>query len=657
MTRAAISAALFAAYALCVWVSAYKGMRGDDVAGLVSVLLMLAGAGGLVYAALLRRRVSLGQYAPAAAVALAISGLSLGTLSAGESQVGIVAGLLVGVVAAVVAARSAKRRRGRVKTIFISYRRADSSLIVPRIAARLAERFGETNIFRDVVSIELGGHFRDIITDAVNHADALLAVMGEQWLTLADDRGQRRLDSPDDLVRLEIETGLRNRNILVVPLAVGGADIPAAEDLPPSLRELALRNGGVIRDTAEFDGDLARLITGLEQGSVTPWSRAASERMNWRRVAAAVTILALPLGGIGLEAGTRDYRRAAAAALSPDATMVATAYGIGLGARTAVRIWNANTGELIHQSRLDLPRVWTLAWSPAGRELAVGAHDGTMLIMATDTWQELPRLTDHSGMLQQISWRGDGAWVASGDETGTIHQWNLRTGAHVATPIHSREIPAVQWSPEGGRLASGSWDHSVAVTEARTGKLLYRIEKHRSFVDKVAWSSDGALLASGSLEAPFLGLRDSRKPDEWKELTGHSNSIAALAWSPTAPLLASASRDDSVRVWDASGAAVRALGGVDGTSDVSWSPDGTRLAVAGQATLAIWDAQTWRRMGRWTAHAGDYEVRILGWSRDSTRIVTVGAFEGEVKTWNVADGGLAATTRVGILQALRDMLF
>lgn len=205
---------IFAAYAIAVWVTAYQGMDGDDVSGLVSVILLFGGAFVLVYVVFLRRTVTSSVYAPAMAITLGLLGLSFGTASIGEERVGMIAGLAAGSLAAAVATVFAKRRRRRPKTIFLSYRREDSGYIIEPIAAKLAARFGEENIFRDVVSIELGAHFRAVIADAVNHSDALIAVIGERWLSLTNESGQRRLDVPDDLVRIEIETALNNAKVL-----------------------------------------------------------------------------------------------------------------------------------------------------------------------------------------------------------------------------------------------------------------------------------------------------------------------------------------------------------------------------------------------------------------------------------------------------------
>src|SRR5262249_1919450 len=90
----------------------------------------------------------------------------------------------------------------------------------------------------------------------------LLAVIGPNWLDVRDEHGNRRLDDPNDFVRIEIAAALQ-RSIPVIPVLLEGARIPKAIELPEDLKELALRNGMEIRH-ASFQDDMDRLIRGLE---------------------------------------------------------------------------------------------------------------------------------------------------------------------------------------------------------------------------------------------------------------------------------------------------------------------------------------------------------------------------------------------------------
>lgn len=146
--------------------------------------------------------------------------------------------------------------------IFMSYRRDDSADVVGRILDRLNASFADREIFRDVDDIPLGVDFKKYIGEAVAGAAMLLVAIGPRWAAATPD-GSKRLDDPNDFVRLEVEAALE-RDIPVIPLLVGGADVPGVGDLPTTMRSLALRNGIPIRPDPDFDHDVGRLIKGLE---------------------------------------------------------------------------------------------------------------------------------------------------------------------------------------------------------------------------------------------------------------------------------------------------------------------------------------------------------------------------------------------------------
>jgi len=152
--------------------------------------------------------------------------------------------------------------RAASDSIFISYRRQDSADVTGRIYDRLIQRFDRRQIFKDVDSIPLGVDFRSHLGGVVGRCDLLLAVIGPQWLAVAGPNG-RRLDDASDFVRIEIEAAL-SRNIPVIPVLVGGAELPAERDLPASLAPLTYRNGIAVRPDPDFHRDMDRLIAGLE---------------------------------------------------------------------------------------------------------------------------------------------------------------------------------------------------------------------------------------------------------------------------------------------------------------------------------------------------------------------------------------------------------
>jgi len=145
--------------------------------------------------------------------------------------------------------------------VFICYRRDDVAGHAGRVHDRLQAEFGRDLLFMDVDSVPLGIDFVKHLREAVAKCEVLLAVIGPNWLDLRDERGARRLDDPNDFVRIEIGTALQ-RQIHVVPILLEGTRIPRPDQLPNDLAGLAQRQGLEIRHVS-FHSDMDKLITAL----------------------------------------------------------------------------------------------------------------------------------------------------------------------------------------------------------------------------------------------------------------------------------------------------------------------------------------------------------------------------------------------------------
>jgi len=147
--------------------------------------------------------------------------------------------------------------------IFISYRREESRWSARSLHYRLSRDFDSRQIFMDIDNITLGADFVQVIEAMVAKCDVLIAVIGNNWLTTKDDYGDRRLDNPQDFVRMEIATALK-REIRVIPVLLDGARMPRPVDLPDDLKPLVRRNALRITDTS-FEGDCQRLAGTLRR--------------------------------------------------------------------------------------------------------------------------------------------------------------------------------------------------------------------------------------------------------------------------------------------------------------------------------------------------------------------------------------------------------
>jgi hypothetical protein len=148
------------------------------------------------------------------------------------------------------------------RAIFISYRRDDTEGEAGRLFDDLVRAYGDDSVFMDVAGIQPGLDFRKAIDTNVSGCGVLLAVIGPTWATITGSDGTRRLDNPNDYVRLEIATALA-RNIAVIPVLVHDAHMPALDLLPEDLKDLRYRNS-VELTHARWNSDVALLIGALK---------------------------------------------------------------------------------------------------------------------------------------------------------------------------------------------------------------------------------------------------------------------------------------------------------------------------------------------------------------------------------------------------------
>jgi TIR domain len=152
--------------------------------------------------------------------------------------------------------------------IFLSYRRQDAAPYACLLQVELRERIPDAPVFMDLDSIEAGADFAGVIGEAIGSCAVMVALIGRQWATLADEEGHRRLDNPDDYVRFEIQTALE-RGVRVIPVLVDGARPLRQQQLPAELQKLARLNAFELSyDRYQYDAD--RLLNIIHRSTEKP---------------------------------------------------------------------------------------------------------------------------------------------------------------------------------------------------------------------------------------------------------------------------------------------------------------------------------------------------------------------------------------------------
>lgn len=170
--------------------------------------------------------------------------------------------------------------------IFVNYRRDDSAPYALNVAQYLERTFGSRNVFIDIDRMRAGQKFPQVLEERLGQCDVMVTVIGPNWLEVRADDGSRRLDDPEDWVRMEIERALE-RGVVVIPTTVGGASLPSKRELPEPLQPLVDHHAvNVTRDG--FRGEMMALTQDIRSIRTN-----GSGGVSWRLTAALLFALAI----------------------------------------------------------------------------------------------------------------------------------------------------------------------------------------------------------------------------------------------------------------------------------------------------------------------------------------------------------------------------
>jgi WD40 repeat protein len=400
---------------------------------------------------------------------------------------------------------------------------------------------------------------------------------------------------------------------------------------PAGQREIATLRGqagsmprgstGPIQSVA-FSPDGKTLATGWDDNNVRLWDVASRRE---------VALLRKHTEGV------------TAVAFSPDGKTLASGGGDG-----TVLLWNSATHQEITSLRGHKGVVYAVAFSPNGKILASGSDDMTVRLWGTAPSPDAEVLHGHTDKISAAALSPDGKMLATGGDDGTIGLWDTTARRQIASVVgHKFSVMSVAFSPDGKTLASTDDSGGMKLWSVAARRVLATLKGHNNSATGVAFSADGKILAS-------CGWFDC-KLKFWEVATGHEiashtdgNRLRCLGVSPDHKLLVTGAwdRDHNVTVWNFATRKVVAtlLGHTQPVKCIAFSPDGRLMATASNdATVRLWDTATWKGIGRpLQGHA--FKIASVAFSPDGKTLAT-GSHDTTVKLWSLTMREEVATLR------------
>jgi Tol biopolymer transport system component len=376
-------------------------------------------------------------------------------------------------------------------SVFISYRREDTLADAGRLYDHLNElRF---KVFMDIYKISAADVFPQQIQEALDSSDALIAVIGRQWLTVTDESGRRRLDDEEDYVRFEVATALERDDVRVIPILVQGATMPRKQDLPDPLKPLAVHHALELNHQY-WDYHVGRLVEAL--GGRRRWYQDVKV---WTGAAVAVAAVA----GVALAAGDGDGTNGAGSAALNDTQIAFLSDKTG-----SCEVYVAGFDDDRAERLTDNGAALRPDWSPDGTQIAFASDadgDSDIYVVDVETGEET-KVIDAPGDQMGPDWSPDGTMLAfSSEESGPMEIWVAAAdGNGERTQLTFDETHAIvpDWSPSGDEIAyssevDGDLDVYVIPADGGEGRNLTTdlFEGADSDEYGAAWSPDGDQIA------------------------------------------------------------------------------------------------------------------------------------------------------------------
>lgn len=446
-----------------------------------------------------------------------------------------------------------------------------------------------------------------------------------------------------------------------------------------------LRHGGSVK-YATFSPDGMAVVTASEDSTAKIWSLAGEELRQLNGHSAEVTMVNVSPDGTMVATSSKDNtiklwdfesgeelktlsghgEWVYAVRFSPDGKMLATA-----SRDSTVKLWSVEDGKELKTLNGHKGLVFNVDFSPDGKTIATAGRDKTAKLWTLDG-ELIQTLEGHDERVNAASFSPDGMVLVTASNDKTVKLWSLKNGETIAILLgHEEAVRGASFSQDGMSIVTASVDKTVKLWTS-SGNLFQTLMAHSDTVYTAYFSPDGTTLATASFDQTArlwkFGLTSNnllphnsagmsaiaiRSDNEqiaiagedsliyvWdsvegslQTLAGHNGPIYDLDFSPVEPLLATASEDQTVRLWNQEGKTVALLEHDHLVRRVAFSPDGQLIATVGYADTI----QLWKRTGEHLRTLKGHREFVLSvdFSPDGKTLASAGVAQ-TIKLWSLA---------------------
>lgn len=293
-----------------------------------------------------------------------------------------------------------------------------------------------------------------------------------------------------------------------------------------------------------------------------------------------------------------------------------------------------------------LPGVSALAFRGDGRLLAVGTH-GAVVIWDLVEGSPALTLSEVPGPVHALAFSRDGKRLAVGSglpaRSGSVRIYDVPGGSLIHDfEGHGDVVFGLAFRPDGGQLASSSFDQTVRLWDLGIGRAAGVFHGHSDFVYDVAYARDGRTLYSAAKDRSIKRI-DTAKLEELRTYSDHNDDVLTVAVQPGGDQFVSAGNEPQLRWWTADAEKpARRVGGHSGpVHQLAFSGDGSRLiSASGDSSVRLWDGRTGTAQ---RTLAGPTEWQYAVALSDDARLAGAGGWDGLVRVWDADSGTLRAT--------------